>query len=60
MREKREKILGIVSKYLDSIFIDEAQDIDEHLLKAVTTLDGKGINICLVGNPKQDLRGINI
>ncbi|PFB76767.1 hypothetical protein CN286_19660 [Bacillus anthracis] len=60
IREKREKILGIISKYLDSIFIDEAQDIDEHLLKVATTLDGKGINICLVGDPKQDLRGINV
>ncbi|MED1383517.1 hypothetical protein COL41_27785 [Bacillus mycoides] len=60
IREKREKILGIVSKYLDSIYIDEAQDIDEHLLKVVGTLDGKGINICLVGDPKQDLRGVNV
>lgn len=56
---KREKILGIVSRYFDSIYIDEAQDMDQHLPEVMEVLDGKGINICLVGDPKQDLRGRN-
>ncbi|EJR27818.1 UvrD-helicase domain-containing protein [Bacillus cereus] len=58
-KEKRKKILDIVSRYLDSVFIDEAQDIDKHLIGIIELLDSKGINMCLVGDPKQDLRGRN-
>ncbi|QAA21584.1 UvrD-helicase domain-containing protein [Sporolactobacillus terrae] len=58
-KEKREKVLGIISRYLDSIFIDEAQDIDKHLVEIIEKLDNKKININLVGDPKQDLRGRN-
>lgn len=59
-REKREKILGIISRYLDSVFIDEAQDIDEHFAEIIKMLDSKGIKMYLVGDPKQDLRGRSI
>ncbi len=58
-RDKRKKILAVVHRYLDSVFVDEAQDIDEHLVEVIETLHDKGINICLVGDPKQDLRGRN-
>lgn len=57
IKEKREKILSIVSRYLDSVFVDEAQDMDNHFLKIIEVLEGQGINLCLVGDPKQDLRG---
>lgn len=57
IKEKREKILSIVSRYLDSIFVDEAQDMDKHFLKIIEVLEEQGINLCLVGDPKQDLRG---
>jgi len=56
-RERREKILAIVLRYLDSVFIDEAQDMDKYLVEIITVLSNKGIKICLVGDPKQDLRG---
>lgn len=58
-KEKRRKILEIISRYLDSVFIDEAQDMDKHLAQIVGVLDSKGINMHLVGDPKQDLRGRN-
>lgn len=57
IKEKREKILSIVSRYLDSVFVDEAQDMDNHFLKIIEVLEEQGINLCLVGDPKQDLRG---
>lgn len=56
---KREKILAIVKRYLDSVFIDEAQDMDQHFANVIEVLNRIGINICLVGDPKQDLRGRN-
>ncbi len=58
-REKRIKLLAIVSRYLDSVFIDEAQDMDKHLLEIIGALNGTGIDMYLVGDPKQDLRGRN-
>ena len=59
IKRKREKILAIISRYLDSVFIDEAEDIDDHILKIIEVLNANGTNICLVGDPKQDLRGRN-
>jgi superfamily I DNA/RNA helicase len=59
VKTKREKILMIIKRYLDSIFIDEAQDMDKHFTDVIEVLDEVGINICLVGDPKQDLRGRN-
>lgn len=59
VKVKRHKILSIIQRYLDSVFIDEAQDMDENLAKIIEVLDSKGINLYLVGDPKQDLRGRN-
>lgn len=59
IKDKREKILLIIQRYLDSVFIDEAQDMDDHLAKIIEVLDNKGIKLNLVGDPKQDLRGRN-
>lgn len=58
-REKvvRMKILDAFSRYCGKIFIDEAQDIDDHILEIIEAFDAAGISIELVGDPKQDLRG---
>lgn len=56
---KREKVLSIIKRYLDSVFIDEAQDMDNNLAKIIEILNEKGINFYIVGDPKQDLRGRN-
>lgn len=57
IKVKRMRILSIVSNYLDSIFIDEAQDMDTHLKQIINTLYTNEFNLVLVGDPKQDLRG---
>ncbi|MEK4647648.1 UvrD-helicase domain-containing protein [Exiguobacterium sp. FSL W8-0210] len=44
---------------MDSVFIDEAQDIDSNLAKIIETLHNNDFNLHLVGDPKQDLRGRN-
>lgn len=59
-KEKRKKIISIMERYIDSIFIDEAQDIDKNLLEVIKVLDSSSININLIGDPKQDLRGRNV
>jgi Superfamily I DNA and RNA helicases len=59
VREKRVKILSIISRYLDSIYVDEAQDMDDHFVDVIKSLNNQGIIIHLIGDPKQDLRGRN-
>lgn len=59
VKEKRKKIIAIIKKYLDSVFIDEAQDLDEHLSKIIEVFHSYEFNLHLVGDPKQDLRGRN-
>lgn len=53
----REKILNTFKNYCAHIFIDEAQDIDENINKIITKFDSIGIEIDLIGDPKQDLKG---
>ena len=53
----RNQILNIFSNYCEHIFVDEAQDIDNYTRKILEALDDVGINITLVGDPKQDLHG---
>lgn len=44
---------------MDSVFIDEVQDIDSHLSGIIKVLHENGFYLHLVGDPKQDLRGKN-
>lgn len=59
IKDKRIKVITIMKKYLDSIFIDEAQDMDSELSKIIEVLYSNGFYLHLVGDPKQDLRGRN-
>ncbi|WP_242245358.1 UvrD-helicase domain-containing protein [Bacillus cereus group sp. BfR-BA-01330] len=59
VKDKRIKVLSILKKYLDSIFIDEAQDMDTELAKIVEILYANEFFLHIVGDPKQDLRGRN-
>lgn len=59
VKEKRKKVLVTIGRYLDSVFIDEAQDIDSNLSKIIEILYNNNFNLHLVGDPKQDLRGRN-
>lgn len=55
--EKRKTILSMLGRYLDAIFVDEAQDVDEHFSEVLKKLHFNDIKILLVGDPKQDLKG---
>lgn len=57
IKEKRALILTIVKNYIGAICIDEAQDIDDHMYRILQKLDEIGIDIIMMGDPKQDLRG---
>lgn len=59
IKDRREKVLSVFQRCFDSIFIDEAQDMDKYLSEVVDVLDNRRLNITLVGDPKQDLRGRN-
>ncbi|RDW20088.1 hypothetical protein CWR48_05025 [Oceanobacillus arenosus] len=59
IKEKRKRIISIIGNYLDSIFIDEAQDIDKYLSKIIDVFHTNGFYLHLVGDPKQDLRARN-
>lgn len=56
-KEKRTVINDTFKSYCGAICIDEAQDIDENMLEIIELLDKVGIEILLMGDPKQDLKG---
>ncbi len=55
--ELRKQILHNFNKYCNSIFVDEAQDIDEDMRLILESLDNAGVDIVLYGDPKQDVKG---
>lgn len=57
IKEIKKNIKQIIAGYLGTIFIDEAQDIDEHVKDILLELDAYGIDILLYGDPKQSIRG---
>ncbi|WP_338139312.1 UvrD-helicase domain-containing protein [Staphylococcus delphini] len=59
IKEKRKKVLATIGRYLDSIFIDEVQDVDCYLSEIIRVLHKNDFYLHLVGDPKQDLRGGN-
>ncbi|MGF9975494.1 UvrD-helicase domain-containing protein [Viridibacillus arvi] len=59
IKERRKQIIVTIGRYLNSLFIDEVQDIDNNLSKIIEVLYNNNFNLHLVGDPKQDLRGKN-
>ncbi|AME06596.1 AAA family ATPase [Bacillus siamensis] len=57
VKDRRLKVISIIKKYLDSIFIDEAQDMDADLSRIIKTFYINEFYLYIVGDPKQDLRG---
>lgn len=53
---RRENALRMISRYLDSVFVDESQDMDDEFAKVLATLNNFNIEVNLIGDPKQDLR----
>ncbi|MEG9298067.1 UvrD-helicase domain-containing protein [Mangrovibacillus sp. Mu-81] len=56
IKHRRNNALKMLSRYLDSIYVDEAQDMDKDFSEVLTMLANYNINVNLIGDPKQDLR----
>jgi superfamily I DNA/RNA helicase len=54
-RKKREKILKQLENFIDSIFIDESQDMEKEMADCISSIDKTNINCFLVGDENQDL-----
>lgn len=52
----RARILSRLDSFIDSIFVDEAQDMDKNTADCFTAIDAAGINCYFVGDVNQDLR----
>ena len=57
---ERKKVKDFLLNYMDSIFIDEAQDMDANLSTVIIELTSLGVHFQIVGDPKQDLRGYGV
>ena len=57
IKEKRNIVRSNFKSYCGAICIDEAQDIDGDMLDIIESLHKLGIEILLMGDPKQDLKG---
>ncbi len=58
IKVKRERILDLFSNNFGVLFVDEAQDIDSNFREILEILDGRGLDIELFGDPKQDLKSL--
>lgn len=58
--KKREIINNKIIGQTSCVFIDEAQDIDNHFLEILLKWDQLGLDIRLYGDPKQDLSGKDV
>lgn len=58
IKMKREKILDLFSDNFGVLYVDEAQDIDSNFREILEILNGRGFDIELVGDPKQDLKSL--
>lgn len=59
IKDKRKIIYETLKKYIGAICIDEAQDIDDEMMSIINVFESLGINMILMGDPKQDLKGHN-
>ncbi|MFM1017786.1 UvrD-helicase domain-containing protein [Yersinia enterocolitica] len=55
-KEKVKFVGDILSSCIDSIFLDEAQDLDEHALRFFEVISNGEINVFMVGDPKQAIK----
>lgn len=59
IKDKRKIIHDTLKKYIGAICIDESQDIDDEMMSIINALENLGVNMILMGDPKQDLKGYN-
>lgn len=58
-KDIRAMILKTFSQYCGAIFIDEAQDIDGNFVEILKKFDECEVQVEIMGDPKQDLKGFN-
>lgn len=57
IKSMRKTVLSLFAGYCEAIFVDEAQDMDDNIYDVLAALDQAGVNIELVGDPEQDVKG---
>ena len=55
-RAKVQRLLAILENCFDKIFIDEVQDLDEYALRVFEVLGSNGIDVYMIGDPKQAIK----
>lgn len=58
-KKKVRRVLEILSCCIETIFLDESQDLDATALKIFKELGEKSVNIYMVGDPKQAIKHPN-
>lgn len=59
IKNKRKIIQNTFKAYCGGIFLDEAQDINDDIFEIFVKFYELGLNVNMMGDPKQDLRGYN-
>lgn len=57
IRKRRDLVRKNFASYCGAIFLDEGQDINNDVLKLLVAFHEAGIEVNVMGDPKQDLRG---
>jgi superfamily I DNA/RNA helicase len=56
---KVDKVISILNQCIESIFIDEAQDLDSDALRVFEVLGHSNIFVYMIGDPKQAIKWAN-
>lgn len=56
-KNMRKNIQKLFSSYFDVLYVDEAQDIDKNFKDILIKFDELGMDVEIIGDPKQDLKG---
>ena len=57
IKERRKAIQKTFKAYCGGVFLDEAQDINNDILEILVQFHELGLDVHIMGDPKQDLRG---
>lgn len=55
-KAKVQRLLAILENCFDKIFIDEVQDLDSNALRIFELLGSNGIDVYMIGDPKQAIK----
>ncbi len=55
-KAKVQRLLAIIENCFEKIFIDEVQDLDDDALRSFEVLGSNGIDVYMIGDPKQAIK----